>query len=380
MEKTPFPLDNHDMLFKSAFQHSSIGMALVSTEGRWLKVNESLCRMLGYSEEEFHEMTFQAITHPEDLDRDLEHVNQMICGKRASYQMEKRYFHKSGRIVWATLSVSLIREQNGNPEFFISQLQDITELKAAQILIETERAQRAHVARLSALGQLAASIAHEINNPLTILLGQADVLVRASEKPTLDPQLIDRCAHTIHSTVKRIALVIRGLRNSTRDGRNDEFEEFPLTEMLQDVLSLCKQRYLKHNIEIRLPEISPKTTLYGQKIQLEQVLVNIFNNAFDAVKDLKVKWVSLEFRQNDTHAIIEITDSGEGISPEIRRHLMLPFFTTKKAEEGTGIGLSISKAIVEQHGGDFYLDETSPHTCFVISLPRRFRPNRRPEF
>jgi PAS domain S-box-containing protein len=132
--------------FRSAMQYSAIGMALVSPDGRWLDVNQSLCRIVGYSREELLATTFQAITHPDDLDADLDYVRQMLERKIETYQMEKRYFHKSGRIVWILLSVSLVTSANGAPRYFISQITDITERKQAEEALRLDAAMMEHVA------------------------------------------------------------------------------------------------------------------------------------------------------------------------------------------------------------------------------------------
>jgi PAS domain S-box-containing protein len=118
--------------FGSAFRDAAIGMALVGTDGRWLQVNPALCELVGYTEQELLASTFQAITHPDDLDIDLAFVRQMLTGEIRTYQMEKRYFHKQGQIVWILLSVSLVHDPFGQPLYFISQIQDITERKQVQ--------------------------------------------------------------------------------------------------------------------------------------------------------------------------------------------------------------------------------------------------------
>ena len=117
----------HDDVFENAFQYAAIGMALVSPEGRWLRVNRALCGITGYSEAELLQTTFQEITHPDDLDTDLGYLQQLINGDIDHYVMEKRYYHEQGHIIWVLLSVSLIRDKNGDPDFFISQIQDISD-------------------------------------------------------------------------------------------------------------------------------------------------------------------------------------------------------------------------------------------------------------
>ena len=121
-----------DSLFQSAFEFAAIGMALVSPEGKWLRVNRAICEITGYTEAELLARTFQDITHPEDLEADLENVRKMLAGEIKTYQMEKRYFHKNGSIVWILLSVSLVRTKSGEPLFFIGQIQDITRQKASE--------------------------------------------------------------------------------------------------------------------------------------------------------------------------------------------------------------------------------------------------------
>jgi PAS domain S-box-containing protein len=126
------PSVSGDALFQNAFEHAAIGMALVAPDGKWLRVNRSVCEITGYSEEELLQGSFQDITLPDDLDLDLANVKKMLAGEIDSYQMEKRYFHKNGAIVWVLLSVSLVRENTGQPRFFISQIQDITSRKESE--------------------------------------------------------------------------------------------------------------------------------------------------------------------------------------------------------------------------------------------------------
>ena len=121
--------------FRSAFDNAPIGMALVGLQGQWLEVNQALCQLVGYSEEELQHLTFQDITHPDDLDADLALVDDVLAGRRATYQMHKRYIHADGRIIWALLSVSLATDENGLPLHFISQIQDVTERRELEELL-----------------------------------------------------------------------------------------------------------------------------------------------------------------------------------------------------------------------------------------------------
>jgi len=132
MDQSTDLLFSESDLFQNAFLHAAIGMALVSLEGRFLKVNRSLCELLGYTEEALSERTFQDITYPEDLEPDLAQVARLLAGEISNYRIEKRYLTQSGGIVWALLAVSLARDEAGRPRFFISQIKDITSRKAAE--------------------------------------------------------------------------------------------------------------------------------------------------------------------------------------------------------------------------------------------------------
>jgi diguanylate cyclase (GGDEF)-like protein/PAS domain S-box-containing protein len=127
------PLDPEQALkrvtqqFQSAFENAPIGMALVGLEGQWLEVNQALCELVGYTEEQLQHLTFQDLTHPDDLDADLALVDDVRAGRRSTYQMHKRYIHADGRVIWALLSVSLVTDEEGRPLHFISQIQDVTE-------------------------------------------------------------------------------------------------------------------------------------------------------------------------------------------------------------------------------------------------------------
>ncbi|WP_339810422.1 PAS domain S-box protein [uncultured Imperialibacter sp.] len=139
IKKAELNLKVSEEQFRGAFQYSAIGMALVSLDGKWLKVNSSLCKMLGYTDEELTKVTFQELTHPDDLNSDLELMAQTISGEIPSYQMEKRYFHKDGQTIWVLLNVSLIKDIDGNPSHFISQIKNISDRKASEAALKEER-------------------------------------------------------------------------------------------------------------------------------------------------------------------------------------------------------------------------------------------------
>jgi PAS domain S-box-containing protein len=148
--------------FQNAFEHAPIGMALVAPDGHWLHVNQALQELTGYDAATLLGKTFQDITHPEDIERDLELVGRVLAGSMRTYQMEKRYLHADGHIIWALLSVSLVRDGDGQPLHFIAQIQDITPAKRA-----LEAAEAGHRAK----SQFLARMSHELQTPLNSILG-----------------------------------------------------------------------------------------------------------------------------------------------------------------------------------------------------------------
>ena len=132
-------METNVALFEGAFRHAAIGMAIVAPNGRWLRVNEAVSRIVGYSDSELREIDFQAITHPDDLDKDLEHVERLLRGDATTYRMKKRYTHKEGREVWVLLVVSLVRNSDGTPRYFLSQLEDITAQVNGEIALREQR-------------------------------------------------------------------------------------------------------------------------------------------------------------------------------------------------------------------------------------------------
>lgn len=360
---------NTEELFESIFENAPIGMALVSLEGKWLRVNNSVCEIVGYSEEELFAIDFQQITHPDDLGNDLQFLEDVLAGRREKYQMEKRYFHKNGQIVWIILAVSLIRNADNSPRFFISQIKDITARKIMEFELKAERDRAAHRSRLESLGEMAGGIAHEINNPLTVLSGHSEIILSMVSNDRVRLESLARSAGVIKDTVIRIATIVRGLRNFAHNGNNDEYSNFLFAEIIEDINSLTLEQYRRKKIEI-INELEPDLMIYGHRTYISQIFINLFNNCFDALKEVDSKrWVKLFHYRDEKNHYIAVQDSGPGIPVEVKNNLMEAFFTTKKPGKGTGIGLSICKNIAEKHFGDFYLDESFENTTFVLKLP-----------
>ena len=349
--------------FRGAFESGASGMALVAPNGRLLKVNKALCELIGYTESELLKMDFQTITYPDDLAAEENLLRQLLDGKIPSYQMKKRYFDKQGHIVFVQLGVSLVRKKDGSPLYLVGQVQDIT----AQTQAEAKLRQSS---KMASLGQMAAGVAHEINNPLAIILGKVQQMKFQLDEGEPDPTNFRSSLDRIEVTVNRISKIIRGLRLFSRSSEKDQMVVVSLSEIVSDTLELCKERFKFHDIDLRLI-VQQDLKLECRPTQISQVLVNLLSNSHDAVDKLSQKWIELKAEKVGANVLrISVTDSGGGIRPEIVEKIMEPFFTTKEIGQGTGLGLSISRGIVEEHQGQVFYDDSSPHTSFVIELPR----------
>lgn len=186
--------------FGNAFKHSPHGMGFVSLDGHWLRANEALCTMVGYSEEELLRLTFKDITHPDDLPDDVLLVRALITGKQNSYNKVKRYYRKDGRLIWVCVDVFAVRDTRGAALYFIGQIQDLTRQRELE-------AEAAHDRWLAGIGETAVAVAHEMNNALTILMMNAELLHTSDTRP----EEVQSLAGEVLNAAARIRATVEGL-------------------------------------------------------------------------------------------------------------------------------------------------------------------------
>jgi C4-dicarboxylate-specific signal transduction histidine kinase len=261
---------------------------------------------------------------------------------------------------------------SGNDEIssLLRTLNDMAaDLESAKIDLEKKNQAMMASSKMSALGEMAGGIAHEINNPLSIINGKAGQLRMSLQKGgEIDRSKLVESLQRIEGTCLRIAKIITGLKRFSRNAEKDPSAKVGLHQLVEETLELCRERFSRANVALRV-NADCRAELECRGTQISQVLMNLLGNAFDAVEKLPEKWVQLEVEQLGPMVRIQVTDSGRGIPPEIRQKLMQPFFTTKEVGKGTGLGLSISRGIVADHHGKFFIDDKCPNTRFVIELP-----------
>ncbi len=233
---------------------------------------------------------------------------------------------------------------------------------------DEEKQNRIHLSRIQEIQEMSGTLAHEINNPLAIILGAAGSIKKhlSKEGPGIDKAIAK--TETIVLTVDRISSIIQSMKNLSHKSESRTWQSFLLSDALSDVMNLSRDRF-KHN-EVAIDVLGDSDIpLFGQRNQIGQVLLNLFNNSFDAIKNQPEKWIKVEIEKLEQIVEIYVVDSGPRLSAEVVDKLMVPFFTTKSIGKGTGIGLSISKTILKDHDGKIEYIQASPHTTFKITLP-----------
>ncbi|MBL7664809.1 MAG: HAMP domain-containing histidine kinase [Bacteriovoracaceae bacterium] len=250
-------------------------------------------------------------------------------------------------------------------------------MKEAEKELEEERLKSFQSSKLVAIGELASGIAHEINNPLTVIAGTVDKLKKLQERSTLDEKTLFENVERVQSTVKRITKIINSLRKLSRDTHADEIEMVDSNLLLEDSLEIMEKKCMHHAIAFTVENHAPNIKIPCRSLEIQQVVINLVNNAFDAICKDPGAWVRIQFTHDLNFFYLSVIDSGPGIPKEIQDKIMTPFFTTKEVGTGTGLGLSLSKKLINHHKGELYLDTSSPNTKFVVKLPLHYTDDKK---
>ncbi len=345
----------------SAFNHAAIGIAWVALDGRCLRANKALCKLLWYPEEDLTQKTLQEITHPDDLGVDSEHLQNLLEDRVDSYQVEKRYFKRGGEIVWALLNMSLVHDPLGAPLHFIAYIQDITGLKQAEdARIALERSLQS-VQKTESLNRMAGAIAHHFNNQLQAVIGFLE-LTLADLPPDL--AMYDNIHGALFASqrateVSRLLLSYLGQVSGIQ-------ETIDLTDTCRNIVPVLEQTLPPSTtVEAHLP--AERVAIQANPPLLQQILINLVTNSAESYGkysghiQIKLKRLSpaeipatprfpLSWQpQAEHYACLEVSDCGCGIPEADLERIFEPFFSDKFA--GRGMGLSVVLGIVRAHQG-----------------------------
>lgn len=269
-----------------------------------------------------------------------------------------------------TISFVLVYYEKIRGELYRAIQKRAEELEEKNRVILQQQNQLVTSSKMAALGEMAGGVAHEINSPLAAIKNLAGQLQDVLSDEQLDKASLKEMANDMESTTDRIAKIIQGLRSFSRDGSKDPYQIVNVQKLIEDTLNLCRERFKNAGIDLKIEPFRKDMTFEGRSIQISQVILNLLNNAYDALEQMKEKWIKISVHEDSSCVEVRVTDGGKGIPEQVRDKIFQPFFTTKDINKGTGMGLSVSMGIIQGHQGALKLDPSSPHTSFIVRIPK----------
>jgi PAS domain S-box-containing protein len=333
-------LDNNEIILSD-----EIGRIYEEEIGSSLKFEKAV----GFYPVEFREIIFKKVSN--------------LIKNSEPFDLELPFKTASGKI--KTVKVTgRSTEKNGIKEVY-GLFQDITDQILKENELDLQRAKSIQASKMASLGEMAANIAHEINNPLSLIQGRAEHLLDKLNINTSSKEELTGGLQQIQRTSDRIAKIVRSLGAFSKAGQS-AFIRLPLKSVVEDFLGLCAEKLKNEGYQLVLSEI-PNVKVDCRGPELSHVFLNLVNNSVEALRKSNEKWIKIDFEQKPNILLISFSDNGKGIDKSIQDKIMQPFFTT--TENGSGLGLSISSGIIKNHKGKFYLDEQQSKTTFCIELP-----------
>jgi PAS domain S-box-containing protein len=345
--------------FRTVFEASVLGIALLDREGRLLASNPALQTMLGYSRKEMDGRTVSEFSHPDDAQVDKDLMEEVVSGRRGHFQIQKRYVRKDGQVLWIELTASSVRRSpEDEPEMVVALVADITEKRRTQEALL--RAERVMIA-----GRLGASLAHEINNPLQSVIG----CLGLAEEILQDGAEVRRYLEIATEQLERAAGIVSQLRDLSREAEAKKREPTDLNALVEKSLLLTRKRCQNQGVEVTWSPAADMAPVPLVPDRMQQVFLNLVLNAVDAMPEGGRLFVSTTPTEQPEGVYVRFVDTGVGIEADRLSQLFEPFHSTRP--EGLGLGLYISKGIVEEHGGHIEVESLDGEgTTFAIWLPR----------
>lgn len=356
--------------FTAAFNSAPNGMGLASLDGRFVLVNPALCDLVGYDEDELVGRSWSDITHADDVAADVVATKATLAGEMPGYSLEKRYHHRLGHVVAVRVTVSLIRDAQGEPSYFLGQVEGLNDLHHLKKQLRDSQ-------KLEAVGRLAGGIAHEFNNLLTAISGYSELILAR-----LDPE--DRSyrdADLIRHSAERAATLTSQLLSFSRR-QMLQTSVFSLTQSVRDLESKLAA-HLSRGVELSIVLAEEELCVRADRRQIDQALLQLATNACDAMPGggrltltLSTRELPARKRTGDLdlpegrYAVITVSDTGDGIDEATRSSLFEPFVSTKGRTEAAGLGLASLHGLVKQSGGDVVVTSAlGSGTSFAVYLP-----------
>ncbi len=348
------------------FDMASRGMAQMDPHtGAFLRVNNKFAEIMGYEVSEILEKSPYDLTHKDDPALIWQQSDD-VSGDHA-INVEKRCIQKNGDLIWVRVNAVMVRDFDGKPMHAVATIEDITEARAAEQQINKLSRDLSHYARGDLLGEMAAGLAHELNQPLTAITQNVDAALQTiSETKDPDEEVV-QILSDLDQQAHRAGDVIRALRGFARKGDEGKVP-FDLAELIRQSLHLLRSETTEHGISVSV-EAKDLPLIMGMRVQVAQVLVNLIRNAIEAIveSDKPLKQIRIEAVVEGKEVQVSVEDSGAGVDESIE--LFGQFETTKK--DGMGLGLSICRSIVEAGGGKMWHDQnytSGARMCFTFPV------------
>ncbi len=327
-------------------------------------------QIIGISPEELRRYPYFPFenTHPDDLPR-LRDSIQKSAEQLTQFDYLGRLRTSVGTWRWVKVR-SLPEPQSDGTVLWDGIMFDVTKEVETEKALEIARIENIHYSKLSALGEMAAGIGHEINNPLAVIHGFAERLRSLIEGSDLNLKQVEDCTAKIMHNAERIHKIVQSLKRFSHTSDRSLLEPCKVAQIFDETAELCRERFRNSGVEFVVAISDEDMTINCVESEIVQVLINLLNNSFQAVEKCAERWIKLEATTENERVMISVTDSGAGLSYEVQEKLWQPFFTTKSVGSGTGLGLSISRRLMEGNNGSLTYDKISPHTRFVVSLPK----------
>ena len=346
---------------RTYFDKALIGMAVTAPNKGWVQVNPALTEIFGYSDAELQSMTWAEITHPDDLAADRAEFERVVTGETDGYQMDKRFIRKDGTVIFAHIVVSVVRSPDGTPDYFVAQVMDITEQK----LMADRRIQ---LEKFGALGRLTAGVAHELNNPLMGIINGAQYCL--SQTPDDDER--HQVLQDVERETRRCVGIVKNLLAFSRTNVHGPrtLQEVDPALLVEQIARLLDYRASRDGITLSVDATAAPSRARVDAEGLRQVLMNLLTNAFDAVQGCAKRAVSVQLGQDAGNLVIRVRDTGVGIPPDAQGRIFDPFYTTKPAGRGTGLGLATGWSIVQESHGTLHChSRPGSGTTMTVRLP-----------
>jgi PAS domain S-box-containing protein len=337
---------------------------------RYVTANQSFQQMTGYTEDELRNRTPLDITHEDDRAALRKHIDRIVSGGERSYRIEKRYRRKEGETVWADISTFFVRATDSTPAFLGAVVVDITDRKLAEEALQQAQADLARLNRAMLLEEMAASIAHEVNQPIAAVITNASAGLRWLDARQPDPEEVRQALGRIVRDGTRAGEVIGRIRAlvSKLPPRRDRLD---INEVIREAVALTQSEMQRNAVALQSRLADDLPLVLADRVQLQQVMINLIVNAVEAMAGAGGvhRELTIVSDTNDANEVLfEVQDTGPGLDPAQLDRLFQSFYTTKP--HGIGMGLAISRSIAEAHGGRLSAAANQPRgAIFRLTLP-----------